>query len=89
MPEYGVVVHLYVNSENKLISKITYSFIKVVGSRNPIIYDLESLRRLESDDSILNDIQVIQSRLTGKDINYTKIQKEYVIYERPILQMKS
>lgn len=89
MPEYGVVVHLYVNSEDKLISKITYSFIKVVGSRNPIIYDLDSLRSLESEDSILNDIQVIQSRLTGKDINYTKIEKEYVIYERPILEMKS
>lgn len=80
-PEYGLVVHAYIDRDKKSLTKLSYSLVKMIYESNTFkVVDINYLKATMDQDSLLEDLNFINEKVTGKrDIG--EILDEYVIYE--------
>lgn len=85
LPEYSIMLHLYLNQENRSIKKATFSILKItenekgslkVFSINELIQNVKTENEKEE---IISNAKIIYNRFLNKNINDITIQEEYII----------
>ena len=83
LPEYGIMVHFYV--ESKRIARITFSIIKITENEKGYLFvNTVSDLYCESKDEaaqhrLLKDSNIIASRVLNKSFKQNFIQDEYIV----------
>lgn len=79
-PEYGIVLHVYIDEKSKEIAKISYSLVKMLYEDKQFkVVDINYLKDKMDRAQLLEDINFINNKLTMKS-NITEILDEYTIY---------
>lgn len=82
-PEYSIALHLYLDSKKS--QKITFSVLKICENRRheievlPVDELFQKLGNNQDKENLINDIQFIYSRFTGKEDKEISIQREYLL----------
>ncbi len=85
LAEYSLIINLYYDECQKKLEKATYSICKGIEDNHMKlsvvpVYDLIEELPDNLKDELLTDIQIIKSRISGKEEDKT-IFEEYVLYE--------
>lgn len=87
LPEYSIMLHLYLNREdkNKIISKITFSILKIVEDQNKYltVYPLtELIKKIKSEkekEKIMKEATIIYNRFLNKNEKCIELKEEYLV----------
>lgn len=85
LPEYSIMLHLYLDNKNKQINKTTFSILKIVESKNgmlkvyPIDKLFEILKTKKEREKIISDATIIYNRFMNTNVDKVDILKEYEI----------
>lgn len=79
-PQYGIILHAYVEPEKKKIVKLSYSPLKMIYEGDQFkVVDINYLKKTMDEKELLEDLNFISNKLTKKsDIN--QVLDEYIIY---------
>lgn len=79
-PQYGIILHAYVDPYKKKIVKLTYSPLKMIYEGDQFkVVDINYLKKTMDEKELLEDLNFISDKLTKKsDIN--QVLDEYIIY---------
>ena len=88
LPEYSILLNLYVTTNTKKIEKITFSILKGIEDERKYlkIYRVSELIQKEEDKEkkrkLIQDMIFIYNRVLNTNITELKIQEEYEIKEK-------
>lgn len=85
LPDYSVMLHLYIGNESKEIERITFSILKIVEYEdgNLTVFPIEKLYEsvnLNEKEEIIKNTTKIYNRFSMNKVSQVKIEKEYEIH---------
>ncbi|MCI5839033.1 MAG: CapA family protein [Peptoniphilaceae bacterium] len=79
LPQYSIVLHVYINTSKTKIIKVTFSILKIIEDDNKgiIVYPLDKLPEKFISEDVLKEITAIYNRVTGNSCTKIDILEEY------------
>lgn len=82
LPEYSIVLNIYINEDNKEIEKKSFSFVKITEDKKHFVsvyplYDLYRESSKEEKDRIENEVRSLLKRIFEKETVDFSVEKEY------------
>lgn len=83
LPEYSMILHVYINNENGKIAKVAFSILKIIEDERHriVVYPIDELPERIADSRTRREITAIYNRITGKNIDLVDIMREYDLCE--------
>lgn len=86
LPEYSIMLHVYIDKEIKEIRKITFSILKIIEDKNCnlkvcSIHDLLEKIKLDESNKLINDATRIYNQFMNASEPNIAIKKEYLLYK--------
>lgn len=91
LPDYSIMLHLYIGKQSKTVERITFSILKIVEYENKNLTVLSidqlfsSLNEKEKYKLITNATK-LYNRFTGKNKKKIDIKNEYVFLDRELIE---
>lgn len=84
LPEYSIMLHIYLNSKSKKLEKISFSILKIIefDDGSLTVYSIKDLAKIlpnSEKNRLIKDITFIYNRFTGESKKKVNIEKEYSI----------
>lgn len=82
LPDYSILLHVYINRDSKKISEITFTILKIEEKEtgNLTVYTIDELYEKATDEeknTMKKNVTKIYNRFTNKNKKYVDIKREY------------
>ena len=79
LPEYSIVLHLYIDEETKQVSRAAFSILKIIEEENHriVVYPVHRLPEALLTAQTRTEITEVYNRITGRQEASAEIREEY------------